>query len=65
MTIKGCCGENGRAATMEVSTPRSGGAVWKSCATGTPKAVSLFVMGSAGCLPRWPVQVGWSRDLAG
>lgn len=49
-------------AMREVSAPCSGGAVWKSCATGTHKPVSLFVTGSAGCLLRWPVQVGWSHD---
>lgn len=64
MMIKGCCWENGRVAMREVSAPCSGGAVWKSCATGTHKPVSLFVTGSAGCLPQWLAQVGWSHDLA-
>lgn len=65
MMIKECYWENGRGATREVSAPCSGGAVWKSCVTGTHNAVSLSATDSAGCLPRWPVQVGWSHDLAG
>lgn len=63
--IKECCWENGRGATREVSAPCSGGAVWKSCVAGTHNAVSLSATDSAGCLPRWPAQVGWSHDLAG